>query len=64
MVAKVEKGASFKVDDFIEGGGLIEGELTWRNPRFEMFNYGGKGPSTPAFALDLESEEGEPVTQN
>lgn len=63
MATKSEKGASLKIGDFSEGGGLIEGELIWRNPRFEMFNYGGKGPSTPAFTLDLESEEGDPVTQ-
>jgi len=63
-MAKEEKAVNFgETEDFEVGGGLIQGELTWHNPRFEMFNYGGKGPSIPAFAVELEPEEGEEVTQ-
>lgn len=64
-MAKEEKAASFGgEDDFSEGGGLIQGDLIWRKPRFEQFNYGGKGPETPTFAIDLEDEQGAIVVQN
>ena len=62
-MAKEEKAASLNPDRFTEGGGLIQGDLVWRNPRFETFDYGGKGPDVPAFAVDLEPDEGDMVTQ-
>ncbi len=63
VVKKEEKGTSLKPSEFQEGGGLVQGELTWRNPRFETFDYGGKGPNVPAFSVDLEPDEGDTVTQ-
>ncbi len=59
-----ERRASMKLEDFVEGGGLIEGDLTWRNPRFAMYDYGGKAKAAPVFAVDLEPEgEGNAQTQ-
>lgn len=59
-----EKGVSLDPDSFPEGGGLLDNvDVVWKNPRFEMWDYAGKGPSIPTLAIDLETDEGEPVTQ-
>jgi hypothetical protein len=59
-----EKGASLNPDNFIEGGGLLDNvDVVWKNPRFETWDYAGKGPSIPALAIDLEPDEGDAITQ-
>ncbi len=58
-----ERGASLKLGEFQEGGGLFQGEATWRNPRFEIFEYKGSGNSSPGFMVDLEPEEGDTIMQ-
>ncbi len=64
MIKEKEKGASLKPSGFIEGGGLLDNvDVVWKNPRFEMWDYAGKGPSIPALAIDLEPDEGEAITQ-
>jgi len=64
MVKEKEKGASLKPSGFSEGGGLLDNvDVVWKNPRFEMWDYAGKGPSIPALAIDLEPDEGDVITQ-
>ena len=57
-----EKGASMKPSDAVEGGGLFQGIVTWRNPKFEMCDYvrkdGSVANSAIAFHPDLEDEDG------
>ena len=63
MATKEEKGASLRPHDFAEGGGLFQGEATWRNPRFEVFDYKGGSNSSPGFMVDMEPEEGDTIMQ-
>ncbi len=58
-----ERGASLKPSEFQEGGGLFQGEATWRNPRFEVFDYKGSGQSSPGLVVDLEPDEGDTLMQ-
>ncbi len=64
MVVKKEeeKGASMKPSDAVEGGGLFQGIVTWRSPKFEMCDYVRKDGSVAntalAFHPDLEDEDG------
>jgi len=51
------KGVSLNPDDAIEGGGLLDNvDVTWEECRFEMFDYNGTAPETPALRITMEVE--------
>lgn len=53
MADELRKGASLNPDDFISGGLLDDVDVTWKNVRFEMYNYGGKSDPAPCLGADL-----------
>jgi hypothetical protein len=53
MSDAVKKGASFNPDDFITGGLLDDVDVTFKNVKCEMFDYGGKSAAAPAVGIDL-----------
>jgi hypothetical protein len=62
MAKEVEEevGVSLDPDTFVEGGGLLDNvDVTWRNPRFEMWSYpSGNYGDAPVFRVDLELDDG------
>jgi hypothetical protein len=56
-----KRGASMNPDDFSEGGLLDNVNVTWKECRFEMWDYDGKVPSpAPALKVVMEVEDGDP----
>lgn len=48
------KKASLRPDDYAEGGGLLDNEdVVWEEVRFTMWDYGGRGPTTPALCVKM-----------
>lgn len=58
------KGASLLPSDFAAGGAIPDGDYTITGSRATKFNYGGKGPDTPALAITFVDEDGEERSQN
>lgn len=48
-----KKGASLNPVDFISGGLLDDVTATWKNVKFEVFDYDGKGQKAPCLGIDL-----------
>jgi len=49
-----KKSAGLRPDDYSEGGGLLDNEdVVWNEVRFETWDYGGRGPSTPALKVGM-----------
>lgn len=57
------KGASLLPQDFAAGGALPDGEYIIAGAAAATFNYGGKGPDTPAIHITYVNADGEPVEQ-
>jgi len=56
---------SMNPDTFTEGGGLLDDvDVEVLESKFEIFNYGGKGPATPALKWKLKPlDDGEAIDQ-
>lgn len=59
MVEK-RKGASLSPKNFITGGLLDDVDVTFKNVKFEMFDYNGTQEPTPALGIDLVTGSEEP----
>lgn len=63
-----KKGASLNPVDFITGGLLDDADVTFKNVKFEMFDYDGKAEPAPALGIDLvtgaEEEGAKPYRQH
>jgi hypothetical protein len=53
MADAIRKGASLDPADFIAGGLLDDVDATWKNVKFEMYDYEGKADKAPCFAADM-----------
>jgi hypothetical protein len=53
MADNTKKGASLNPLDFISGGLLDDVDVTWKNVRFEMYDYDGKSDKAPCLGVDL-----------
>lgn len=59
------KKASLRPDDYAEGGGLLDNEdVVWDEVRFVIWDYDGRGPSTPALKVSMTvTDSGDSVDQ-
>lgn len=59
------KKASLRPDDYAEGGGLLDNEdVVWDEVRFVVWDYEGRGPSTPALKVSMTvTDSGDSVDQ-
>jgi hypothetical protein len=53
MADQVRKGASLNPADAITGGLLDDVDVTWKNVKYEMYDYEGKADAAPCFAADM-----------
>ncbi len=57
-------GVSIRPSEFVEGGAVpVDQNLTWRECRFNLFDYGGKAPVTCAARITYVSDEGQEFIQ-
>jgi hypothetical protein len=57
-------GASLRPSDAVEGGGLLDNvDVTWTKCLFEMWDYNGTQPASPAFKVEMEMEDGDKAGQ-
>jgi len=53
MADQVRKGASLDPADAVAGGLLDDVDATWKNVKYEMYDYEGKADAAPCFAADM-----------
>jgi len=53
MADQVKKGASLDPADAVAGGLLDDVDVTWKNVKYEMYDYEGKADAAPCLAADM-----------
>lgn len=53
MADQVRKGASLNPADAVAGGLLDDVDVTWKNVKYEMYDYEGKADAAPCLAADM-----------
>jgi hypothetical protein len=56
-------GVGLNPDGFAAGGFLDDCDITIRDPKFTLFDYGGQSEEVPVLSLDFEQDDGETHNQ-